>query len=177
MRDRSRQFADCRMAVEVCKLPQAVSRFDFGEMAAAPFTQQSPDQRSLDQDYDRNQRQLPTIFFPGAGLTKQDFASRRQVALADAPALHLPPIVFRRRKSYWLHLDIARLLATEDSDRSIGGLPARFIDPMHRATHGISVEKRFLEGKDRGVRNRMEPPQGEIAFMGDTSRRHRNQAP
>jgi hypothetical protein len=102
------------MAVEVYKLHQALTRFDFGETAAMPFMQQSGDQRSLDQDYDRNQRQLPTLFFPGAELTKQDFASWRQIALADAPALHLPPIVFRRRKSYRLHLDIARLLATED---------------------------------------------------------------
>src|SRR5438132_12122575 len=177
MRDRSRQFADCRMAVEVYKLHQALTRFDFGETAAMPFMQQSADQRSLDQDYDRNQRGLPTVFFPGAELTKQDFASWRQVALADAPALHLPPIVFRRRKSYWLHLDIARLLATEDADRGIGGLPAGFIDRMHRAADGISAEKRFLEGKDRGVRDRMEMAQGEITFMGDTCRVDRHQAP
>src|ERR1700730_14397453 len=137
MRDRSRQFADRRMAVEVCKLRQALTRFDFGETPATPFTQQSADQRSLDQDYDRNQRKLPSIFFPDSGLTKQDFASRRQVALADAPALHLPPVVLRRRKSYWLHLDIARLLATEYTDRGIGGLPAGFIDRMHRAAVGI----------------------------------------
>src|SRR5438132_7299979 len=133
MRDRSRQFADCRMAVEVYKLHQALTRFDFGETAAMPFMQQSADQRSLDQDYDRNQRQLPTIFFPGAGLTKQDFASRRQVALADAPALHLPPVVPRRCKSDRLNFDIGQLLATEDPDRSIGGLPVGFIDRMHRA--------------------------------------------
>src|SRR5882757_9195822 len=158
MRDRSCQLTDCRVAVEVRKLRQALTRFDFGEMTATPFTQQSADQRSLDQDYDRNQRQLPGIFFPDAGLTKQDFASWGQIALADAPALHLPPVVLRRRKSYWLHLDIARLLATEDSDRGIGGLPAGFIDRMHRAADGISVEKRFLEGKDRGIRDRMETP-------------------
>src|SRR5258708_11381827 len=130
MRHSSRQVAGWRVAVEVRELHQALTRFDFGEMTATPFMQQSADQRSLDQDYDRNQRQLPGIFFPGAGLTKQDFASRRQVALADAPALHLPPVVFRRRKSYWLHLDIARLLATKDTDRGICGLPAGLIDPI-----------------------------------------------
>src|SRR5882757_9668810 len=127
MRDRSRQLADGRVAVEVRKLRQALTRFDFGETAATPFMQQSADQRSLDQDYDRNQRQLPAIFFPNASLTKQDCASWGQAALADAPALHLPPVVLRRRKSYWLHLDIARLLATKDTDRGIGGLPAGFI--------------------------------------------------
>ena len=50
MRDRSRQFADSRIAVEVCKLRQALARFDFGEMAAPPFMEQSADQYSLDQD-------------------------------------------------------------------------------------------------------------------------------
>src|SRR5712675_3594244 len=117
MRDRSRQLADCRVAIEVRNLHQALTYFDFGETTATPFMQQSADQSSLDQDYDRNHRQLPSIFFQDAGLTKQDFASWGQVALADAPALHLPQIVLRRRKSYWLHLDIARHLATEDSDR------------------------------------------------------------
>src|SRR5258708_32845180 len=138
MRDRSRQLADCRVAVEVCELRQALTRCDFGETTATPFTQQSADQHSLDQDYDRNQRQLPSIFFPDAGLTKQDFASWGQVALADAPALHLPPVVLRRRKSYWLHLDIARLLATAASDRAIVSIPTGFIDEIHRAAHSIS---------------------------------------
>src|SRR5882757_525940 len=153
MRDGSRQLADGRLAVEVCKLCQALTRFDFGQTTVMPFTQQSADQRSLDQDYDRNQRQLPGILFPDAGLAKQDFASRRQVALADAPALDLSPIVFRRRKPDWLHLDIGRLLAAEDTDRGVGGLPAGLLNRMHRAADGIAVEKRFLEGKDRGVRD------------------------
>src|SRR5205085_7046949 len=119
---------------------QALTRFDFGETAAMPFMQQSADQRSLDQDYDRNQRELPTVFFPGAELTKQDFASWRQVALADAPALHLPPIVFRRRKSYRLHLDIAQLLSTEDADRGIGGPPAGLVDCMVSDNDSVSGE-------------------------------------
>src|SRR3984893_19387336 len=114
MRDGGRKFSSRRITVEVCKLRHALARFDFGETATPPFVEQSADQPSLDQDHARNQRQLPTKSFPDAGLTKQDFASRGQVALIDAPTLHLPPVVLRRRKSYWLHLDIARLLATED---------------------------------------------------------------
>src|SRR6476660_7589459 len=99
MRDGGRKFSGCRIAVDVGKLRQALARFDFGETAATPFMEQSADQRSLDEDHAGNQRHLPTIFFPDAGLMKQDFASRGQVALADAPALHLPPVVLRRRKS------------------------------------------------------------------------------
>src|SRR4051812_45588412 len=98
MRDRSRQFADSRIAVEVCKLGQALARFDFGEMAAAPFVEQSADQSPLDQDYGRNQRQLPAILFPNAWLTKQDLAFQRKVALNDAPALHRPGVVKARRR-------------------------------------------------------------------------------
>src|SRR6266404_6094709 len=177
MRDRGRQFADSRIAVEVCKLRQALARFDFGEMPATPFVEQSADQSSLDEDYARNQRQLPIISFPYAGLTKQDFASLRQVALADAPAPNLTPVVLWRRKSDRLDLDIARLLATEDADRGIDGPLARSGDGMHRATDGLPVEKGFLEGKDRGVRDRMKTAQGEIAFMGDTCRVDRHQAP
>jgi hypothetical protein len=39
---------------------------------------------------------------------------------------------------------------------------------MHRTADGVFAEKRFLEGKDRGVRDRMESPQVEIALMEDT---------
>src|SRR5258708_10234606 len=99
MRDRSRQLADCRVAVEVCELRQALTRFDFGEATATPFTQQSADQHSLDQHYDRNQRQLPRIFFPDAGLTKQDFPSWGQLPLPDAPPPLPSPLVLRSRKA------------------------------------------------------------------------------
>src|SRR3979490_3122731 len=146
-------------------------------MTTTPLMQHSADRRSLNQDYDRNQRQLPGVFFPDAGLTKQDFASGGQVALADAPALHLPPVVLRRRKPNWLQLDIARLFSTEDSERGIGGHPAGCIDRMHWAANSISVKKRFLEGKNRRVRDRMETSQGDIAFMGNTCRVDRHQAP
>src|SRR5882762_6174479 len=101
--------------------------------------EQSADQRSLDEDHARNQRQLPTISFPDAGLTKQDFASWGQVALADAPMVHLSPIVLRRRKSNRLHLDIGGLLATEDADRGIGGQPAQFGDRMHWAADRVTA--------------------------------------
>ena len=58
-----------------------------------------------------------------------------------------------------------------------GGLPARFSDRMHRTADGISTEKCFLEGEDRSVGDRMEAAQGEIAFMGNTRRIDRHQAP
>src|SRR3954453_10348495 len=48
---------------------------------------------------------------------------------------------------------------------------------MHRAADGIAAEKRFLERKDRGVGNRMEAAQGEIALMSHTCAIDRHQAP
>src|SRR5438876_11131502 len=48
---------------------------------------------------------------------------------------------------------------------------------MHRAADGVSAEKGFLEGKDRGVGDRMKVAQGEIALMCDTCAIDRHQAP
>src|SRR5512134_427411 len=114
MRDRGRQFADSRIAVEVCKLRQALARFDLGETATTPFVEQSADQASLDQDDARNQRHLPAIFFPDARLTKQNLAARRQVTLANAPAPHFTPIEFGMCVSECLRPDIAGLLSAKD---------------------------------------------------------------
>src|SRR5712671_7058539 len=125
MRDRGRQFSGCRIAVDMREFHQALARLHLGETAATPFMEHSADQHPLDEDHARDQRHLPTISFPDARLTIQDFASRREVALADAPALHLTPVVLWRRKSDRLDLDVARLLATEDSDRGIDGFLAR----------------------------------------------------
>src|SRR5258708_8612884 len=134
MRDRGRQFSGCRIAVDMREFRQALARLDLGETAATTFVEHSADQRPLDEDHARDQRQLPTVSFPDARLTKQDFTSRGQVALADAPPLHLAPVVLRRRKSDRLDLDISRLLPTDDADRRSDRLLPRSPHPIHPTT-------------------------------------------
>src|SRR3954467_2756798 len=105
MRDGGRQLSRGEIAVDVCKLRQALARLDLGETAPAALMEQPADQRPLDQDAAPNSRHLPTTSFPYAGLGMRDLAPRRQVALVFAPTLHLSPIVLQLRNSNPLSLN------------------------------------------------------------------------
>src|SRR6185369_3216943 len=137
-----------RIAVEVCKLRQALAGFDFGEMAATPFVEQSADQPSLDQDDARNQRELPAVLFPDARLTKQNLASRRQVALANPPAPHSAPIEFGLSVTERLRPDIAGLLSAKDANGYNGGKAAKIENRMHRTAHDLLTKKSVVIGKN-----------------------------
>jgi hypothetical protein len=119
MRDGGRQFAGSRIAVEVCKLRQALARLDLGETAPAALMEQSADQppwiRMTLAISDICQLYLSHM----PGSAKQNLAPRRQVALVDAPTLHLSPIEFGERN--------------QSPEPDIAGLPAK----MRMATDGV----------------------------------------
>ena len=126
----------------------------------------SADQHPLDEDHARDQRQLPTISFPDARLTKQDFASSRQVALADAPA----PI---SRQSYFGDANpIGSILISPGFSPPRMRIAVLTVFSLDPATECIGprrrfpAEKGFLEGKIGALGDRMETAQGEIAFHG-----------
>src|SRR5262249_51794016 len=64
---------------------------------------------------------------PCLQLAKVNLASRRQPILADTPALHLPPIKFRGRKSDRRYIDFVRGFTVKDTDGSASCLPASFL--------------------------------------------------
>src|SRR5580765_1019419 len=82
----------------------------FGNLATPVFVQEADDECSLYQNHRSNKHNLPLILLPQSRIAKVNLASQRQAALADAPALHLPPVKHRTCKLDDWHLDFARLL-------------------------------------------------------------------
>jgi hypothetical protein len=80
------------------------------------FIQKTDNQCCLKKKRDGSQHYLPAVLVPDGWLAEQNRAPRRETALADAPALHLPPVELRRSESNGRDLDVARLLAAKDAN-------------------------------------------------------------
>src|SRR6476620_2428292 len=109
------------------------------------------DQRGLDQNCSRNRQNVGTILFPCRRITEKDFASWRQTAFADAPALHLPPIKHWARKLNWGYLNFAWLFSAEDADGNGSGLLAAIGYQEKWAAYDRAAEERFVIRKNRRV--------------------------
>src|SRR6266850_299204 len=92
MSNRGGQFASGREAVDMGKFRHALPGLHFGKLPPTMLMQQDRDKSGLYQKNRDDECDLPRIPLPRRWHPKQDFASRWQAALADAPALHLPPI-------------------------------------------------------------------------------------
>src|SRR4029078_5727908 len=124
VRDRCRQLASGRLAVEMGKLCQAMACLDFNGPPAPVFIQETDNQRRLNKEPDGSHHYLPAIFVPGCWLAEQDLASRRQGTLTNIPALNLPQIELWRSQGNGRYLDVARLLAAKDTHCYGSGLTA-----------------------------------------------------
>src|SRR4051812_9733727 len=159
------------------ELRQPLARLDLSEPAATTFVEQSADQRPCTR-----------ITLAISAICHQYFCqmpgSRNKTSLPGGRLLSLIPQRCNSRQSYF------------GDANPIGAdliLPA-FLPPRMRIATSTVFElvaaiecigpptvsrpkKGFLEGKDRGVRERVQIVQGKIAFMGDTCRVDRHQAP
>ena len=145
--------------------------------ATAMLVNQPINQGGLPKERGKDRQNLHTIFFPCGWLAKVDFASRRQVALADTPALHFPPIELRRCKLDGRGLDVARFLAAENASGNSRSLSASLEHREKRPSNKLTTEKRIVIRKNGRVRHSMKPWQARIAFVHDSRRIDNHQFP
>src|SRR4029077_13441174 len=113
--DGAGQFARRREAIDMRQLEHPLPRLRLREMTLASLERKARNEDGLKQQYGTDQQNLPAIRFPCRGCLEEDGAQRRKVGLTDVPALHLPPVIFRRRVFGWRRLDVARLFSVEDT--------------------------------------------------------------
>ena len=88
-------FARSGKAVDVRELHHPLPRLHLRRMTAMPLKEKQRDETALKQEHGADGQDRPAVGFPRRGRFEENRASRRQVALADPPSLHLPPVVFR----------------------------------------------------------------------------------
>ena len=107
----------------------ALDQGRFGPSTTVPVNQQAHDQQRLDAQECRRRDHVPTVLLPQCRRTEKDRASRWEEALADAPALELPPVIHRRHEPHRRLRATGRRLALEDAD---GHRPSRDAQrPVH----------------------------------------------
>src|SRR4029079_529986 len=167
-RDRCRQLASGRLAVEMGKLCQAMACLDFNGPPAPVFIQKTHNQCRLNKEPDSSHHYLPAILVPGCWLAEQNLASRREATLTNIPALHLPPIELRRCESNGRYLDVARLLAAKDAHCYSGGLTAPLEHGEKWTANNLATEEGFVIRKNGCVGNCMKSCQSRIALVHNT---------
>src|SRR5262245_28552926 len=92
---------------------------------APPMLKDEPaNQCGLRQHGGGDQNDLASILLPHAGISKTDFTTHRQPRFADAPALHKPPVEYRRAISSGFDPDVAGLLTLKNTNHDSGRIPA-----------------------------------------------------
>src|SRR6478736_2899425 len=110
------------MAVHVGQLRHTLTSFDFGGTTSPMLVKQPEDQCGLDQNCSGDCQDVSAILFPCRRIAKQDFATRRKLVLANAPALHFPPVKYWACKLHGWWPDFTRLLSVKDANGSGGRL-------------------------------------------------------
>src|SRR5258708_7856934 len=92
-----------------------VARHSFRALAVLTLVEQPSDKRGLNDDRSTDRENLPIVFLPCGRSAKIDDASRRQMPFADAPALHFPPVEFRRSRAQPGQLEPSQGLAAKNA--------------------------------------------------------------
>src|SRR5262245_10388426 len=129
------------------------------------FVQKAGDERGLYKNNRKNKCDLPLVLLPNARIAKINLASGGQAALANAPALHFPPVKHRVCKLHGWRADLARLLSAKDANGNGGCLSAGVGDQEKRATDYAMAEEGFVIRKNRRVSDGMKPCYWRIAFV------------
>src|SRR3954463_2588433 len=112
----------------------------FCQMTPPPLEQEQHDEGTLKRSHRADRCNLPTIGFPGGARPEMDAARWRKVALADPPALHLPPVEFRPCVFDGWGFDVTCFFTVENAGRDGRCNPASLVHGEHRAADDRSVE-------------------------------------
>src|SRR5262245_59475288 len=126
---------------------------------------QPGNQRTLPKKEGANHQNFRSISAPRGRITEENLASGRQPALADAPALHLPPVEHRPSKLDGRYFDVARFFSSEDANGNSGCLPAGVGHQEKRPAYNFATEEGFVIRKNRGVSDLMKPCQRRSTFV------------
>src|SRR4029077_18044486 len=91
-----------------------------------------------------------------------------KVGLTDVPALHLPPVIFRRRVFGWRRLDVARLFSVEDTQGARSHQLAPPLRRLDRTPEEHVAEKDVEKRENRRIGRISEPVQRRVGLMRDT---------
>src|SRR5215211_5180021 len=143
----------------------------------ADARKQPRDQSALHQKHGTEHQNLYAILFPCGLTTKENLASRGQAALANPPALHLPPVILRRSKSDRRYFDVARVLAAKNANGNLGRPSAYFEHRDVWAANNLTAEEGIRIAENRCVGDSMKPCQRYALFVRDTRRIDHHQLP
>ena len=152
-----RQLPCCRHAIHMGQFGYGIASEDLGTIAAAILIDQPGDQRDLRQKNGADGQNFHPVSFPCGRIAKEDLAAGRQAALADAPALHLPPVEHRACKLDGRRIDVARLLSAEDANGNGSCLSAGISRREQRPAHDLAAEEGFVIGKNRCLGDGVQP--------------------
>src|SRR5215510_4985536 len=106
-----------------------------------------------------------------------DLAARGQTTLANAPALHLPPIELWCRKFNRGQLDVPGLLTAEYANGNSGCLPAALDHGKQRSADKLAAEEGIVIRKNGRVGDGMKLRQTGVALVHNASRIDDHQLP
>src|SRR6476646_2157703 len=165
------------MAVHVGPLRHTLTSIDFCGTTSTMLVKQQEDQCGLDQNCSHDCQDVSAILLPCRRIAKQDFATRRQPVLGDAPALHFPPVKHWACKLDRWSADFARLFSAKDANGNCSRLPAAIGHQKERTAYNRAAEEGFVIRKNRRVSNGMKSFQRPIAFEYDARRVDNHQLP
>src|SRR4029077_9088423 len=152
MSDGSSQFARGREPVHSREIICQLSRSSFGNSATQMFIK-GPDKQDRKHSHCRRYRQnFRAITLPCRRLAKLDGAARRQVTLADPPAIQFAPIEDRRAQPYRGDLDTAGGLAIQKARSDRRGAARKVLRRKHGPTDDAVPKFGIVEAEDRRVR-------------------------